>query len=174
MQKRRQWLRVAALGMSLFASCSSRMERVNLALERLDRYLHLDINSTRNGVSQSSPFELEYILSNTGLDPIDACLGVRNQYFMIGGWTSSTTSFGPSNVLKGSPVETVDHPYCKTRFQLDPGGRFSWRETKDVLPVGIGEALLSVSLEIVHPLDCDEYGCYNTEISAKTTVRVVE
>jgi len=59
----------------------------------------------------------------------------------------------------------VDHPDCERRFELAPGQKLEWVEQAK-LDIGPGPARLSAWVSIVHPRDCERYGCYGTKIKA--------
>jgi hypothetical protein len=50
----------------------------------------------------------------------------------------------------------------------------SWIETKDVLSVGVGPAIVWAWVEIVDPENCGEYGCDNIELGGETRLQVVK
>lgn len=67
----------------------------------------------------------------------------------------------------GGGVGTVDHPGCAERFHLAPGERVSRRQSLVVPDIGVGEASLNISVQVVHPRDCAPlYGCYDTTLKA--------
>jgi hypothetical protein len=60
----------------------------------------------------------------------------------------------------------VDHPTCERPLALGPREDVEWREEVKVVDIGAGEADLSVAVQVVYGRDCDEYGCYDTMLSA--------
>jgi hypothetical protein len=107
---------------------------------------------------------LRLTLSNISSAPIQsACLGVSRKFQFI---------TVPLAVRRGQqPIaETgsmVDHPYCTSPLALGAQERTEWREEIEVPDVGAGEVDVTVGVQVVYGRDCDQYGCYDTMVSAK-------
>jgi hypothetical protein len=110
------------------------------------------------------PFELELSLEHgePGAAPISACVGVSHEFRALA--VPSTTAGRARKPLDGE-IKIIDHPRCERPFTLRAGETLKWRETTQ-LNVGPGPAELSGWVAIVHPKDCDRYGCYETHFEA--------
>jgi len=119
-------------------------------------------------VAEPSPaigdkLELAVTLSNVSTsESVDACLGPLKSHVLLAVPMSVREGKPPSAAQTG----TIDHPYCTTRFHLAPRAQTSWTEPFVVPDIGTGAADLTVGVHIVHPRDCDQYGCYDTWIKA--------
>jgi hypothetical protein len=105
------------------------------------------------------------VLTNRSLtEAVDACLGPARTFTLVIAPMIPRDHKRPiAMVGRGQ----VDHPYCVSRFHLAPGATLSWQEAVDVPDLGMGDADLFVGVQVVHPGDCDQYGCYDTEIKAR-------
>ena len=131
------------------------MARVTAALRHYEAYLRFEATPDRTTAAQHESLVVTYRLLNTYSEPIAACIGVSNHY----------TFFGPAGVAQRlGPV--VDHPYCVRPFNLEPHDTLVWTDTATVLPAGPGKTRFFAHLHIVHPKDCDIYGCYDIHLKS--------
>jgi hypothetical protein len=89
-------------------------------------------------------FSLE--LTNRGSASAKACLGPsRSVSYKVA--SSSGTSF-----------TSVDHPGCTREFTIQSGGVMSWDETLEVPRLSQGRVEVEVSVQIVNPRQCGNWG----------------
>jgi hypothetical protein len=107
--------------------------------------------------------ELAVTLANPSpSESVDACLGSLKSHV----WLAVPLSAREGKPPVAAQTGTIDHRYCAARFHLAPGASTSWSELLMVPDIGAGPADLIVGVHIVHPKDCDQYGCYDTWIKA--------
>src|SRR4030095_15472691 len=153
---------VLALLASGGIACAGKMTRITRALDRYEALLRVDV-SAEPSPEIGDELEVAVTLSNPSTsESVDACLGPLKSHV----WLAV-----PMSVREGKPplaaqISTIDHPYCATRFHLVPGAPTSWSEAFVVPDIGAGASDLTVGVHIVHPRDCDQYGCYDTWIKA--------
>jgi hypothetical protein len=145
------------------SGCSMRMSRVRRTLNSYESALRLTVAPESSSPRIGQVLGLRFRLSNTSAAPIQwACLGVSRSFnFMV---VPLTPREGRQPIAGGGA--TVDHPYCKSQLALGPHEEMEWREDVPVADIGVGEADLSVAVQVVYGRDCDEYACYDTMLSA--------
>jgi len=141
----------AALTLLLGSSCAAkRVPEADTLRDVLRLSLHFQDESVESPPGGAIPAFLT--LENTGLEPIDACLGDDEGYTMLG------------------PVEALgrhgrsERPRCRTRFLLAPGGAIEIPKLLTVLDVGPGKVSTSVWIQVVDPENCGKRGCAETQI----------
>jgi hypothetical protein len=146
----------------LASACATKITRIDRALKTYDRALKLSIHVNPNTPIAGQAFEIHLSLQHT--DPsgaaITACLGTSHEYRVLA-VPVNRKSLKPLDV----EVSVVDHPGCERRFTLEPSERLEWVQPSR-LNIGPGPAELSGWVAVVHPKDCDQYGCYQTRINA--------
>jgi hypothetical protein len=160
-------LPVLVAGVLLASSgCAGKMTRVTRAIRRYEALLRLDVTPGTMSPVIGEALDLTLTLSNVGdvgTDSVEACLGhAEEEYFVA----VPLVPRGGKQPLSGT-VDTIDHPRCERRFQLGPGEQLRWHKSILVPDLGEGEADLKLSIQIVHPRDCDRYGCYDTMLTAQ-------
>lgn len=143
-------------------ACAGKMTRITRALDRYEALLRAEV-AAEPSPEIGEELSLRVTLANPSpSESVDSCLGSLKSHVLLA---------VPMSVREGKPplapqTGIVDPPYCATRFHLAPGAQTSWNEPFVVPDIGTGEADLTVGVHIVHPRDCDRYGCYDTWINA--------
>ena len=102
------------------------------------------VEARRSASGGSVDFTLE--LTNRGSTSAKACLGPsRSVSYKVA--SSSGTSF-----------TFIDHPGCTREFTIQPGGVMSWAETLEVPRLSQGRVEVEVSVQIVNPRRCGNWG----------------
>jgi len=160
----RRHLAVAAAAFAILA-CAGKMTRVTRAIDRYEASLSVEVAADTSTPLIGELLGLTVILSNVGhTDDLHACLGPAKSYAFLAFPLAARDGKEPV----GGKFATNVHPYCYRRFHLRPGEHIAWREEILVPDIGEGDADLTLSVQIVHPRDCDRYGCYDTMIDAKS------
>jgi len=157
---------------AIHIGCVSRMTRISNALAFYGQALSLEVKSERTNATIGEILPVRLILKNNSAQVIDACIGISEGYNM----------FPHQAVAKGKPLRLprsgemtwIDHPYCAARLRLQPGASMSIDKCYLMLDVGAGAAVLDLWIQIVHPKDCDQYGCYDTKLHGSLALTLVE
>ena len=129
--------------------------RIDKALAQYRDNLTFSVRLAQPLANIGRPIDLSLVLTNNSDKPIIGCVG-----------SSRTFAFDGSAASRAL-VHSVDHPYCKSRFRIDPHGDFQWRDAVEVPEIGKGPARLRVSQSIVYAGDCDHwYGCRDVDLNA--------
>ena len=112
------------------------------ALESALTLTIVDAKPSASGGSADFRFEL----TNRGSTSAKACLG-----------PSRSVSY---KVASSSGIRTifVDHPGCTREFTIQSGGVMSWDETLEVPHLSQGRVEVEVSVQIVNPRRCGNWG----------------
>lgn len=152
-------LAITAVSLAVLG-CAEKMTRVTRAIERYEALLRVEASPDTSSPVIGEALELTVTLSNIGDDEVNACLGpAKVENFLA----VPRVPRDGKQPLSGR-AQTMDHPFCERRFQLGPGENISWRERVIVPDIGEGETDLFLAVQVVHPRDCDPYGCYDTMI----------
>ncbi len=156
----RRWFLPATLILSV--ACAGKMSRVTNALNGYEAALALRADAPSHPMIIGDPIAMRLTLLNRGSQPVTACVG-PNQRLLL--------RATPMTAREGRPplderIALVDHPTCERHFSLAPGERLSWSTTVTFKDIGPGTADLDASIQVLHPHDCDQYGCYGTMIAA--------
>jgi hypothetical protein len=151
---------VLAIAAASGTACSLKLARVDRALKFYGRALALEIAPIENSPAAGSTMDLRLILRNVSqTETVRACLGYSREYVL----------FAEPIIAGRKPLaidtRVIDHPGCDRRFELTPGAKLEWIDRASV-NIGPGAARLSGFVSVVHPADCDRYGCYDTYIKA--------
>jgi hypothetical protein len=137
------------------------MTRIERALKTYEKTLKLTIEVEPDTPTAGQPFQLRFSLQHVGVvpEPLIACVGANHEYTVL------AVPLAPGIARKplDTNIATVDHPACGRRFTLRPSETLEWQDTAR-LDIGPGRAVLSGWIAVVHPTDCDQYGCYETHI----------
>lgn len=155
--------RVAAVALALTCmACAGKMGRVNAAIKAYESALALRAEVPTTPVLAGEPIAVHLTLVNKGSQPVTACLGPNRRLLLRA---------SPMLPREGRPplhecLALVDHPTCERRFVLASGEELSWNADAAFKDIGVGGAEITASVQVLHPRDCDEYGCYGTMITA--------
>ncbi len=132
---------------ALLALCSGCL------LKKSDASLHpealqLKIAPDTNVVHVGDKVKLNFELVNMATVPMKVYVRTGRSGYTLKG-TEKLLSF----------LNVVDHPSPNQAVWLKTGESINWNEQIEILPVGVGHALLSAGIEIYHPKSCDKYGC---------------
>ena len=159
---------VAATIAASVSACSLKMARIGRVLRTYEDVLRLDVALVDSSPVAPTTIDLRLTLLNVSTtETVRACLGYTRDYVLM------ADPIEPGRKPLDEDVRTVDHPYCDRRFELGPGEKLEWIDRANV-NIGSGTGRLFASVSIVHPRDCDRYGCYDTQIKApelRLTVR---
>jgi hypothetical protein len=158
----RPWIAAALVAAPIQWGCAGRMDRVAKAVQGYETALTLRAGASGVTTLIGDPITLHLTLLNRALQPVSACLGPNHRFLL-----RST----PMKSRDGRPpldehLTLVDHPTCGQRFELPPGEALSWETRLEFKDIGSGAAELDASVQVLHPRDCDQYGCYGTMIAA--------
>ena len=144
---------VVALALVAISCTSTRHS--NLA--RFEKDLSLTVRNRQASAKTGSTLSLMFTLENRGTMAATACR-----------YLESTVHFWglDARYAVGRLGPVIDHQYCQVKFTIAPGGSIEWFEAVPVPNVPPGNVKLMASVRIVDPTDCDQYGCYDTNVSA--------
>jgi hypothetical protein len=134
------------------------MVRISKALQTYQSLLHAELSTSLVSVAVGQTLPLQFRLSNIGHIPVDACIGEARRYSVA----SDSRTVGTGRPWTNGLVKLIDHPMCSRRFRLQPGEQITWDEQFEIPDLVAGQAKITTTIQIVHPRDCDKYGCYDT------------
>jgi hypothetical protein len=138
-------------------ACAGKMTRITRAIDRYEALLRVEV-AVELSPEIGEELELAVTLANASpSESVDACLGSLKSHM----WLAVPLSAREGKPPVAAQTGTIDHSYCATRFHLAPGAWTAWSEPLMVPDIGPGPADLTVGVDIVHPKDCDRYGCYD-------------
>ena len=156
----------AVLGVVLALGCAGRMARVSKALQLYEDSLVVSAAPESSDVTIGATVPFHVVLTNRGSRELSGCVGPNSRIHFLA--KPITVREGRSPV--GASGQIVDHPGCEKRFVVRAGETFSWNEDVTVPDIGVGRAEATPSIQVIYPHDCDEYGCYGTDIKAAPVV----
>jgi hypothetical protein len=156
------WRVAVVLVLVCCIGCAGKMSRVTTAIKAYEAALTLRAEAPTPAAFASEPIALHLTLFNKGSRPVTACLGPNQRLLLRANPMLSRDGRPPIDEC----TTLVDHPTCERRFTLASGQELSWSTKAAFKDIGAGDAEIDVSVQVLHPADCDQYGCYGTMIAA--------
>ena len=148
------------IGLTLWG-CAGKMTRVTRALQRYETNLRVQATPVATDVTIGQVSSFSLVLTNvSATERVDGCVGEARDWVLLAVPPEARQGRQPA----AGESRTVPDPFCGRRFNLQPGQALSWREDWTVPDVGVGEAKLLLSVQVVDPVDCG-YACYATMLT---------